>query len=52
MGKLIQMSGGWLPTRTMLGNLEGVVPRGRGGQEKELTGCVQSDVRTFGIAEN
>ena len=24
--------------------------RGRGGKEKELTDCVQSDIRTFSIA--
>ena len=32
------------------GNLEGAVRRGRGGKEKEWTDCVQSDIRTFGIA--
>ena len=29
---------------------EGAVRRGRGGKEKEWTDCVQSDIRTFGIA--
>ena len=31
-------------------NLEGAVRRGQGGKEKEWTDCVQSDIRTFGIA--
>ena len=43
------MSGGWLPKRNVFGNLEGAVQRGRGGKEKEWTGCVQSDIRAFGI---
>ena len=43
------MSGGRLPKRIMLGNLEGAVWRGRGGKEKEWTDCVQSDIRAFGI---
>ena len=30
-------------------NLEGAVRRGRGGNEKEWTDCVQSDIRAFGI---
>ena len=34
----------------MFGNLEGAVRRGRGGKEKECTGCVQGDIRAFGIA--
>ena len=42
------MSGGRLPKRIMFGNLEGAVRRGRGGQEKEWTDCVQSDIRAFG----
>ena len=25
--------------------------RGRGGKEKEWTNCLQSDIRSFGIAE-
>ena len=33
----------------VFGNLEGAVRRGRGGKEKEWTGCVQSDIRAFGI---
>ena len=44
------MSGGQLPKRTMLGNLEGEVRRGRGGKEKEWTDCVQCDIRAFDIA--
>ena len=44
------MSGGRLPKRIAFGNLEGAVRRGRGGKEKEWTDCVQSDIRTFGIA--
>ena len=43
------MSGGRLPKRIMLGNLEGAVRKGRGGKEKEWTNCVQSDIRAFGI---
>ena len=39
-----------MPTPTIFGNLEGAVRRGRGGKEKELTDCVQGDVRAFGIA--
>ena len=45
------MSGGWLPKRSVFGNLEGAVRRGRGGKEKEWTDCVQSDIRAFDIAE-
>ena len=41
------MSGGRLPKRTVFGNLEGAVRRGRGGK-KEWTDCVQSDIRAFG----
>ena len=48
-GTLLRMSGGRLPKRTMFGNLEGAVRRGRGGKEKEWTDCVQSDIRAFGI---
>ena len=44
------MSGGRLPKRIVFGNLEGAVRRERGGKEKEWTDCVQSDIRTFGIA--
>ena len=44
------MSVGRLPKRTMLGNLEGAVRRGRGGKEKEWTDCVQGDIRAFDIA--
>ena len=46
------MSGGWLPKRVMIGNLEGAVRRGRGGKEKEWTDCVQSDIRAFGITRD
>ena len=49
-GTLLRMSGGRLPKRIAFGNLEGAVRRGRGGKEKEWTDCVQSDIRTFGIA--
>ena len=48
-GTLLRMSGGKLPKRIMFGNLEGAVPRGRGGKEKEWTDSVQSDIRAFGI---
>ena len=44
-----RMSGGRLPKRIMFGNLEGAVRRGRGGNKKEWTDCVQSDIRAFGI---
>ncbi|CAN0463846.1 unnamed protein product, partial [Ascophyllum nodosum] len=42
VGALIRMSGGRLPKRIVFGNLEGAVRRGRGGNEKEWTDCVQS----------
>ena len=48
-GTLLRMSGGRLPKRIMFGNLEGAVRRGRGGNEKEWTDCVQSDIRAFDI---
>ena len=38
------MSGGRLPKRIVFGNFEGAVRRGRGGEERELTDCVQSDI--------
>ena len=44
------MSGRRLPKRTMFGNLEGTVRRGRSGKEKEWTDCVQSDIQAFSIA--
>ena len=44
------MSGGRLPKRIMCKNLEGAVRRRRGGKEEVWTDCVQSDIRTFGIA--
>ena len=48
---LIRMSGGHLPKRrTVFGNLEGAVQRGRGGKDKMWTECVQSAIRAFGIA--
>ena len=46
----MRMSGGRLPKRIVFGNLEGVVRRGQGRKEKEWTGCVQNNIRTFGIA--
>ena len=36
--------------RIVFGNLQGAVWRGRDGKEKKRTDCVQSDIRTFGIA--
>ena len=44
------MSGGRLPKRVVFGNLEGAVRIRRVGKEKEWTGCVQSNIRAFGIA--
>ena len=44
------MSGGRLPKRVVFGNLGGAVRRGRGRKEEEWTGCIQSDIRAFGIA--
>ena len=44
------MSGGRLPKRIVFGNLEGAVRRGRGGEDKDWTDYVQSDIRGFGIA--
>ena len=44
------MSGGRLPKRIVFGNLEGAVRGGQGGEEKEWTDCVLSDIRAFGIA--
>ena len=49
-GKLIRMSDRRLPKRMVLGSLEGAVPRGRGGNEKEWDNCVQSNIQAFGIA--
>ena len=46
------MSGGRLPKRIMFGNIEGAVWRGQGGEGKEWTDCVQSDIRAFGITED
>ena len=47
---LIRMSDGRLPKRIVFENSEGAVRRGRGGEEKEWTDCVQSDIRASGIA--
>ena len=33
----------------MFGNLDCAVQKGRGGEEKEWTDCIQSDTREFGI---
>ena len=49
-GALIRMSGGRLPKRTILRNIGDAVRRGECGKEKELTTCVQSDLRAVGIA--
>ena len=49
---LIRMSGGRLPKRKMLRNLEGAVQRGRGGKEKQWTDCIQSDIRAFGMTRD
>ena len=46
------MSGGRLRKRVVFGILEGAVRRGRGGKEKELTDCAQSDIRAFGTARD
>ena len=44
------MSDGRLPKRTVFGNLEGTVRRGRGGKEKEWTPCVQTNNLALDIA--
>ena len=49
---LTRMSDERLPKRTVFGNLEGAVKRGKGGKMKEWIDCVQSDVEAFGIAED
>ena len=49
-GTLLRLSGGRLPKRIVFGNIDGAVRRGRGGNEKEWTDCVQRDIRAFGIA--
>ena len=46
------MSGGRLPKRIVLGNLDDAVRRRRGGKEKDWTDYVQSDIRAFGIEGN
>ena len=48
-GTLIRMSGGRLPKRIVLRNLESAVRRGRGGKEKAWIDCIQSNIRAFGI---
>ena len=48
-GTLIRTRCGRLPKQIVFGNLEGAIWRRRGGNEKEWTDCVQSDVRAFGI---
>ena len=49
-GTLLRMSGGRQPKQIVFGNLKCAVRRGRGGKQEELTDCVQSDIRAFGIA--
>ena len=49
------MGGGRLPKRIVFGNLNLALrvqcgENGTGGNEKEWTDCVQSDIRAFGIA--
>ena len=51
-GTLLRMSGGRLPKRILFGNLESTARIGRGGEEKEWTDCVQSDIRAFSIVED
>ena len=48
---LIRMSDGRLPDRIVLGNPKGAVRRGRSGEEKEWTNCVQSGIRAFGAVD-
>ena len=48
-GTLLRISVGRLQKRIVFGNLEGAVRREQGGNEKEWTDCVQSDIRAFGI---
>ena len=48
-GSLIQMNGGRLPKRIILGNLEVALRRGLGGKENEWTDCAQSNIRLFVI---
>ena len=48
---LIRMSARRLSKRIVFGNFEGAVQRGRDDEKKEeWTDCVQSNVRSFGIA--
>ena len=46
---IIVVSNSELYIYTMFGKLEGAVRRERGGNEKEWTDCIQSDIRAFGI---
>ena len=41
-----------MPKRIVFENLEGAVRRERGGKEKDLTDCIQSDIRAFGVARD
>ena len=49
-GALIRMSGVGSPKRITFENLGGAVRSRQCRKEKEWTGCVQSDIRAFGIA--
>ena len=40
---------GQIAKRIVFGKLEGAVRRERGGEEREWTDCVQSDIRAFRI---
>ena len=44
------MSGGRMPKRIVSETLRGQSGEDGGGEEKERTDCVQSDIRAFGIA--
>ena len=50
-GALIRMDARRLPRRIMVGTLENPGRRGRGGKEKEWTGCVADDLRLFEIGD-
>ena len=43
-GTLLRMNGGRQPKQIVFANLKDAVRRGRGGKQKELTDCVQSDI--------
>ena len=51
-GALIRMDDRRLPKWMMIGTLERGVKKGQGGQEKDWTACVNSDVRAFSIPGN